>query len=71
MKCHAPNCKKQAVWLHTYYSKLSVCDEHFQKSESARDAAQALRAIPSKKRSKASRENGKKGGRPKRKIPTT
>jgi hypothetical protein len=28
-------------------------------------AAQALRAIPSKKRSKQSRINGKKGGRPK------
>ncbi len=28
-------------------------------------AAQALRAIPSKKRSEASRQNGKKGGRPK------
>lgn len=29
-------------------------------------AAQALRAIPSEKRSQASRENGKKGGRPKK-----
>lgn len=62
MKCHAPNCKKQAVWLHTYYSTLSVCEEHFQKSESAR----ALRSIPSKKRENASRENGKKGGRPRK-----
>jgi hypothetical protein len=33
----------------------------------ARNAAKALRAIPSKKRSAASRKNGKKGGRPKKK----
>jgi hypothetical protein len=31
-------------------------------------AAQALRAIPSKLRSQQSRENGKKGGRPKNRI---
>ena len=33
----------------------------------AREAAQALRAIPSEARAQASRENGKKGGRPKKK----
>lgn len=32
-------------------------------------AAQALRAIPSEKRQQASRENGKKGGRPKKVQP--
>jgi len=30
-------------------------------------AARALRAIPSERRAQASRENGKKGGRPKKK----
>lgn len=29
-------------------------------------AAQALRAMPSEKRAEASRQNGKKGGRPKK-----
>lgn len=33
----------------------------------AKNAAQALRAIPSEKRAQVSRENGKKGGRPKTK----
>lgn len=32
-------------------------------------AAAALRAIPSKKRSSVSRENGKKGGRPRKQTP--
>jgi hypothetical protein len=33
-----------------------------------KEAAQQLRAVPSDKRSEASRENGKKGGRPKNRI---
>jgi hypothetical protein len=64
MNCGVPNCKRNAVWLHTYYKDLSVCGEHFKKT-----AAYTLRSLPSKKRSETSRENGKLGGRP-RKIET-
>lgn len=64
MKCGYLNCKKKAVWLHTYYSSLSLCDEHMK-----RHSASVLRAIPSEKRIEASKENGKKGGRPKKVKP--
>jgi hypothetical protein len=48
---------------------ISVDDETvivLPKTETKNAAAQALRAIPSEKRTQASRENGKKGGRKRR-----
>lgn len=56
LKCRA-KCTNREV--HAYWEEQGAISAR-------RNAAQALRAIPSEKRSETSRENGKKGGRPKK-----
>ena len=64
MKCGVPNCKEKAVWLHTYYSSLSVCEAHY-KTAAATMLGNAGGSKKTSAKSEASRLNGKKGGRPK------
>lgn len=59
------------VFIHSFldHSNAPTVDQLKRLSEefqAAKVAAKALRAIPSDKRSQASRDNGKKGGRPKK-----
>ena len=69
MRCQLVNkkgekvCKKKATWIHTYYASLSLCDEHFKSQEAAKRGS-----VKSEAKAIAAKENGKKGGRPKKPV---
>ncbi len=58
-----------AALLHIRYELMDGGQRVIEYAESTADAARALRAIPSKRRSEASRQNGKRGGRPRKDKP--
>ncbi len=69
MKCGIQTCKEKAVWIHTYYSTLSVCENHY-KTAAATMLGTNGGSKKSTAKTNAARINGKKGGRPlKEKVP--